>query len=240
MQLTQELTVGQIAAAEPASVRVFESLGIDYCCGGKRGLADACSRIGVSVDEVIARIAEAGQTIHAYTPTLWAEAPLTTLIRHIVERHHAYIRAETPRIQMLLEKVITRHGAAHPEIAQIRDLFTAAAQELSTHMLKEEQVLFPYIARMEQAANAGQPLPPAFFGSVARPIARMIADHDDAGDLLSEMNRLAGGYTPPTDGCATFRALYQALAGFEIDLHEHVHLENNILFPRALALERGE
>ena len=240
MQLTKEVTVGEIAAAEPASVRVFEALGIDYCCGGKRGLADACSRIGISADEVMARIAQAGQTVHAFRPTLWAEAPLSALIRHIIERHHGYIRAETPRIQTLLEKVITRHGAAHPEVAQIRDLFTAAAQELSTHTMKEEQVLFPYIARMEEAANAGQPQPPAFFGSVARPIARMMTDHDDAGDLLAQMNQLAGGYTPPPDACATFRALYQALAGFEIDLHEHVHLENNILFPRALALESSE
>ena len=239
MQLTKENTVGEIAAAEPASMRVFEALGIDYCCGGKRDLADACSRAGVSVEDVMARIAEAEQSVHAFTPTLWAEAPLTELIRHIVERHHAYVRTEAPRIQALLEKVIARHGATHPEVAQIRDLFTAAAEELTIHMLKEEQVLFPYIARVEQAANAGQPRPPAFFGSVANPIAHMMADHDDAGALFARMNELAGGYAPPDGGCATFRALYQALAGFELDLHEHVHLENNILFPRALVLERG-
>jgi regulator of cell morphogenesis and NO signaling len=239
MQLTKQITVGEIAAAEPASMRVFEALGIDYCCGGKRDLAEACSRAGVSVENVMARIAEAGRSVHAFTPSVWAEAPLTELIRHIVERHHAYVRAEAPRIQGLLGKVIARHGVAHPEVAQVRDLFNAAAEELIIHMLKEEQVLFPYIARMEQAANTGQPRPPAFFGSVANPIAHMMADHDDAGALLARMNELTGGYAPPKGGCATFRALYQALARFELDLHEHVHLENNILFPRALVFERG-
>jgi regulator of cell morphogenesis and NO signaling len=239
MQLTKQITVGEIAAAEPASMRVFEALGIDYCCGGKRDLAEACSRAGVSVENVMARIAEAGRSVHAFAPSVWAEAPLTELIRHIVERHHAYVRAEAPRIQGLLGKVIARHGVAHPEVAQVRDLFNAAAEELIIHMLKEEQVLFPYIARMEQAANTGQPRPPAFFGSVANPIAHMMADHDDAGALLARMNELTGGYAPPKGGCATFRALYQALARFELDLHEHVHLENNILFPRALVFERG-
>ncbi len=233
MQFTQERTVGEIAAAEPASIRVFESLGIDYCCGGKRGLAEACSRAGVSVGDVIDRIAEAERNAHAPAPAAWANAPLEALIRHVVERHHAYIRTEAPRIQGLLEKVISRHGNAHPEIAQIRDLFTAAAQELFTHMLKEEQVLFPYIARM------CQPQPAPFFGSVARPIAQMMAEHDDAGALFSQMNQLSGGYAPPQGACPKFRALYQALAEFELDLHEHVHLENNVLFPRALVLERG-
>ena len=239
MQLTRETTVGEIAAAEPASMRVFEALGIDYCCGGKRALADACSRAGVSVDEVKARIAQAGRTVHAFTPTRWAESQLSDLIDHIAERHHAFVRSEAARIEVLLEKVIARHGAAHPEIAQIRDLFAAACEELMTHMMKEEHVLFPYIARMEQAANAGEPRPPAFFGSIEAPIAQMVADHDDAGALLAKMNQLAGGYAPPEDACATFRALYQALARFELDLHEHVHLENNILFPRALVFERG-
>jgi regulator of cell morphogenesis and NO signaling len=239
MQFTQELTVGEVAAAEPASIRVFESLGIDYCCGGKRGLADACLRIGITVDDLIARIAEAEQNTHAPAAALWASAPLETIVRHIVERHHAYIRREAPRIQGLLEKVIARHGYAHPEITQIRDLFATATQELLAHMMREEQVLFPYIARIEEAANAGQRLPRALFGSVATPIARMMAEHDDAGTLFSEMSRLSRGYAPPEGVCPTFRALYQALAEFERDLHEHVHLENNILFPRALVLERG-
>jgi regulator of cell morphogenesis and NO signaling len=238
MQITQEKTVGEIAAAEPASVRVFESLGIDYCCGGKRGLAEACSRIGVSVEDVMKRIAEAERDAHATAAPTWAGVSLNAIIRHIVERHHAYIRTEGPRINGLLEKVIARHGNTHPEVAQIRDLFLAATQELSIHMLKEEQVLFPYVVRMEEAVNAGQPLPPAFFGSVSMPIAHMVADHDDAGALFSKMNQLSGAYAPPEGACATFRALYQALAEFERDLHEHVHLENNVLFPRALAFER--
>lgn len=239
MHFTNEQTVGEIAATEPSSIRVFESFGIDYCCGGKRGLADACSRVGVSVEHVLDRIADAEREAHAPVPAGWDTAPLSTLIRHIVDRHHAYVRAEAPRIDGLLLKVITRHGERRPEVAEIRRLFLAATQELATHMLKEEQVLFPHIVRMEQATQAGQPLQPAFFGSVSTPIAHMVADHDDAGALLSRMSELAGGYAAPEGACPTFRALYQALLEFERDLHRHVHLENNVLFPRAISLERG-
>jgi regulator of cell morphogenesis and NO signaling len=240
MRITQDVTVGEIAAAEPSSIRVFESLGIDYCCGGKRGLADACSRIGISVDDAISRITQAERDAHAPALPAWAQARLSAIIRHIVEHHHAYIRSEAPRISALLEKVVARHGGTHPEMAEIQDLFLAAIQELVTHALKEEQVLFPHIIRMEEAAAAGQPLPPAFFGSISMPIARMLADHDDAGALFARMNQFAGGYVPPEGACATFRALYHGLHEFERDLHEHVHLENNVLFPRAIALERGK
>lgn len=176
MHITQELTVGEIAAAEPSSIRVFESLGIDYCCGGKRGLTDACSRIGVPVEDVISRITQAERDANTPTPPEWAQTRLADIIRHIVEHHHAYIRNETPRITGLLAKVVARHGETHPHVAEIQDLFIATSQELITHALKEEQVLFPHIVRMEQAINAGQPLPPAFFGSVSMPIAHMVAD----------------------------------------------------------------
>ena len=154
--------------------------------------------------------------------------------------HHGYVRRETPRISALLTKVISRHGGSHPEVKQIEELFTAVSQELSTHMLKEEQVLFPYIARMEAAFLDGQHLPPAFFGSLTKPIANMLADHDDAGAVLSRMRDLSSGYEPPADSCPTFRALYQGLLEFERDLHQHVHLENNILFARATAMESSE
>ncbi len=239
MRITEEATVGEIAAAEPSSIRVFEALGIDYCCGGKRGLAEACSRIGTPVEEVISRITQAEHDAHAPAPAAWAQARLSAIIRHIVDHHHAYVRNETPRIGALLEKVVSRHGKSHAYIGEIQNLFLAATQELENHMLREEQVLFPHIVRMEDAAAAGLPLPPAFFGSVAMPISHMIAEHDDAGALFASISQLAGGYVPPEAACGTFQALYHGLHEFERDLHEHVHLENNVLFLRAIALERG-
>jgi regulator of cell morphogenesis and NO signaling len=142
-----------------------------------------------------------------------------------------------PRVAPLLRKVVSRHGASHPEVAAIEEVFLALARDLTTHMLKEEQVLFPFIERMEKDLLAGKPLPPAFFGSVAQPIAHMAADHDDAGAALERLRDLSGGYAAPADACPTYRALYHALEEFERDTHRHVHLENNLLFPRAIDLE---
>ncbi len=234
---TREKTIREIAIENPSSVRVFETLGIDYCCGGKRTLNDACIRANVQLESVLDLVAKAGQHQPAEGAGVWNEARLSVLTDHIVKAHHDYVRRETPRITALLVTVIGRHGNARPEIRQIEELFTALSQELFTHMLKEEQVLFPYIAKMESAFLDGQSLLPAFFGSVTKPIANMLADHDDAGALLSRMHELSNGYEPPAGSCPTFRALYQGLQEFERDLHLHVHLENNILFTRAIEME---
>ena len=238
MLITLEKTVREIATENPSSIRVFESLGIDYCCGGKRSLTDACARADIDIDGVLILLAKADRDSQAPESGEWNARPLRDLIAHIVEQHHGFVRQETPRIESLLSKVAAKHGPAHPEIAQIEQLFTAIGQELSTHMLKEEQVLFPYIERMEQAVLNGTPVPPAFFGSVKRPIANMIADHDDAGALLAQIRELSNAYTAPGGACPTFLALYRGLQEFERDLHRHVHLENNILFPRAVEMEQ--
>ena len=237
MNDTRDKTVREIAIENPSSVRVFETLGIDYCCGGKRSLNDACTRANVPLESVLNLLAEAKQDHPAKDAGVWNEARLSVLADHIVQAHHGYVRRETPRIAALLVKVIGRHGGSRPEVKHIEELFTAVSQELFPHMLKEEQVLFPYIAKMESAILDGQPLPPAFFGSVTKPIANMLADHDDAGALVSLMRELSNGYEPPAGSCPTFRALYQGLQEFERDLHQHVHLENNILFTRAVELE---
>jgi regulator of cell morphogenesis and NO signaling len=238
MQTIAEKTVREIAIEDPSSVRVFESLGIDYCCGGKRPLSDACSHAHVDVDRVRELLAAARRDSQAPEVGQWRDKPLGHLIAHIVETHHGFVRQETPRIASLLAKVAAKHAPLHPEINQIEPLFTAIGQELSTHMLKEERVLFPYIARMEQATLSGNPPPEAFFGSVQRPIANMVAEHDDAGALLSQIRALSHGYTAPSEACPTFLALYRGLEEFERDLHRHIHLENNILFPRAVEMEQ--
>jgi len=169
----------------------------------------------------------------------WTNRSLADLAAHIVQHHHRYVRDESPRIELLLQKVMNRHGEAHPEIGAIQDTFVALSQELFAHMMKEERVLFPFLDAMEAAARAGQPAPLGCFASVELPIARMLADHDDAGALLAKMRDLSGGYRAPDGSCPTYRGLYQALEEFERDLHHHVHLENNILFARAVEMERS-
>jgi regulator of cell morphogenesis and NO signaling len=238
---TIEKTVREIVLENPSSIRVFEMLGIDYCCGGKRSLSEACSLAAIDVDETLALLAQAAdRDSRSGQANEWTARPLSELIGHIVEQHHGFVHRETPRLVGLLAKVKARHGSTHPEIAQIDSLFLVMAQELLTHMLKEEQVLFPRIEQLENAMKTGTPAPEAFFGSVSRPIANMAADHEDAGAVLSRLRELSNGYTPPAGACPTFVALYRGLEDFEQDLHQHVHLENNILFPRAIEIERNQ
>ncbi|HVV46285.1 MAG TPA: iron-sulfur cluster repair di-iron protein [Bryobacteraceae bacterium] len=237
MQQATEKTVREIAVENPASVRVFEKLGIDYCCGGRKPLAEACADAGVTMERALDLLAHAAPPEDAPEPE-WNAARLSALTSHIVTRYHELARREILRLEALAHRVNSRHGAAHPELREIEELFLSLAQELSTHMMKEEQFLFPYIGRIEAAGREGKALPPMPFGTVARPIAVMTADHDDAGALLARMRELSSGYAIPDNACPTYRAFYNGLEEFERDTHRHVHLENNILFPRAIALEK--
>jgi regulator of cell morphogenesis and NO signaling len=232
-------TVREIAIHNPATVRVFESLGIDYCCGGKRPLAEACERAGVSVAQALKLLADVGPESSSPEGRAWGDASFRDLIDHIVARHHVYVRQEGPRLEALLDKVISRHGVNHPELLSIRDLFSAMNQELVTHMFKEEHILFPFLQKMEVSVRTGAPLPLACFDSVGTPIARMLADHDDAGELLAKIRALSSHYQAPAGACPSYLGLYHGLREFERDLHLHIHLENNILFPRALAMDHA-
>ena len=238
MTFDKSQTVREIAINNPATVRVFENFGIDYCCGGKRGLDEACATANVPIDSVMEGLNELD--VNSISPEeKWTNSSLADLTSHIVERHHRYVRDECPQIEVLLQKVVNRHGEAHPELGAIQDTFVALSQELFAHMMKEERILFPFLEAMEAAARAGQPAPYGCFSSVKLPIARMLADHDDAGALLAKMRDLSGNYRAPDGSCASNRGLYHALEEFERDLHLHVHLENNILFPRAMEMERS-
>jgi regulator of cell morphogenesis and NO signaling len=238
MTPTIDQTVREIAIDNPATVRVFESLGIDYCCGGKHPLREAGDRANVSVAQVLELLADLKPEPTSPEEKRWAGASFLELTEHIVTRHHSYIRQETPRLETLLAKVVSRHGDAHKELSTIRDLFSAMSQELFAHLPKEEQVLFPFLQKMEIAAGAGTPLPSACFGPIGVPIARMLADHDGAGELTARIRAHSGNYEAPDGACPSYRGLYYGLQEFERDLHRHVHLENNILFPRALEMER--
>lgn len=237
MPTALEKTVREIATENPSSIRVFETLGIDYCCGGKRSLSDACAQTGHEAAKVLDLLAAADRAAEGEFAEDWSSKPLAALIAHIVERHHGYVRREAARIESLLIKVVARHGILHPEVPRIEQFFLALSQELAAHMMKEERILFPYIAQMEEAAANGGRRPQSCFPSVEMPIANMVADHEDAGELLARMRELSGDFRAPAGACPTFVALYRGLEEFERDLHRHVHLENNILFPRAVALE---
>jgi len=231
MEPNSERTVREIAVANPASTRIFETLGIDYCCGGNHSLSVACKRARVPIETVLGLLNQPDPRPRPDAPT---DAPLGELAQHIVDRHHGFIRRESPRIQGLLAKVRGKHGPAHPELHELSTLFDTLTQELAEHMLKEERILFPYLQALSGGAETR-----ACFGSVESPIAVMTADHDNAGAILAKMRALSNGYQPPERACPTFHALYAALEEFERDLHWHVHLENNILFPRAIAAERS-
>lgn len=225
------MTVGEVVARAPRAARVFERVGIDYCCGGKRTLADACARAGLSLDDVVAAVVEAAR--EGAGPTAdWRTAPLGALIDHIESTHHAFTRVELARAEGLAAKVRRAHGEAHPEVLPVLDAFAALRDELLPHLLREEQVLFPYVRALGSGAPARAPFP-----TVQMPIRMMDAQHETAGEILKQLRALTGGYVAPAHACGTWRALWESLASIERDLHQHIHLESNVLFPRAIAAE---
>ena len=169
----------------------------------------------------------------------WNAAPLSDLVAYIVTKHHGFTRDELTRLSDLLVKVCSVHGESHPELRRLHTIFQELKHELTSHMFKEEQLLFPYIENLETAVGRGEPAPTAVFGTVRNPVRMMMQEHDDAGQALRGLREVSSNYQVPADGCISFRTLYQALEEFEKDLHQHIHLENNILFPRAAELEAG-
>jgi regulator of cell morphogenesis and NO signaling len=237
MTIATTKTVGEIAAETPNATREFEKLGIDYCCGGSRTLGEVCAEAKISVEEVLARLEKSSAVTTPGEGKDWQNQPLADLIAYITSTHHVFVREECPRIDALAGKVVAVHGKNHPELLQVQAVFSALGEELRVHLMKEEQVLFPYIVRLEESFVAGEPAPPAMFGPVVNPVRMMLQEHDSAGDALRSLRSITNDYSVPADACISYRTLYQALQGFEADLHQHIHLENNILFPRAIAME---
>jgi regulator of cell morphogenesis and NO signaling len=229
-------TVREIAVEMPAATRLFEKLGIDYCCGGARPLAEACASAGLEVDQVVASLEQIGEAKGADARD-WRTASLNDLITHINDTHHVFTRDELDRIEPLLAKVHRVYGERRPELARIEAIFLELKRELSLHMMKEEQVLFPYVRQLELAVAGVTARPAPHFGTVQNPVRMMMMEHDAAGEMLRELRQLSNDYTPPEDACVSYKTLYGALEGLEQDLHQHIHLENNILFPRAIAME---
>jgi len=242
MNIDVQQTVREVALNIPAATRVFEKLGIDYCCGGGKSLEQACGAAHLQLQRVIdllsaAKLAE--EVRQGPAAIDWTTAPLADLIHHIKNTHHAYTRDEIVRLGPLFEKVCRVHGDQHPELNEIHIKFESLARELTTHMRKEEFVLFPYIERLERAVIGSEPVAQAPFGTVQNPVAMMQHEHAEAANLLRGMRSLSDGYKPPAQACTSYRTLYEALAEFERDLHQHIHLENNILFLRAITMEKS-
>ena len=231
-------TVGELATEFPGATRLFEKLGIDYCCGGGSSLQAACSSAGLSLEEV-SRSLEQQKELEEQPKAHkdWRQERLSELISHITTTHHVFVREELTRLNPLFDKVCSVHGLNHPELLTIFKSFRALSQELTLHLQKEEQVLFPYILRLELEVLAHRTAPKSPFGTVKNPVRMMTLEHDQAGDLLAQIRKGSSNFTVPVDGCSSFRSLYQSLAGLEEDLHQHIHLENNLLFPRAIEME---
>ncbi len=237
MQTTQTATVSEIAARSLAAVRIFEKWGIDYCCGGKRPLAEICLEKGIDGGAVQLEL-DAAQVGAAANETDWNEPSLTELAGHIVATHHEYLRRELPAIAGRLEKVYRVYNQRYgPTLSGLPEVFAALRAELEMHMRKEEMVLFPSVAAYELALRNGRPLPESCFGSVAHPIRMMEAEHESATRALAEMRTITRDFAIPDYACVTYRALMSGLEELEADLHLHIHLENDILFPRAIKLE---
>jgi regulator of cell morphogenesis and NO signaling len=234
--ITSQSTLRSIALAQPATIRVFERFHLDYCCGGNRPLAEACAQKGINVDSVLAGLAEA--TAAAEPARDFTQATPSELIHHIVSTHHAYVRSELPRLLPMAERCAAKHGPAHPEVTQIERQLRELGAELLNHLSKEELILFPYIENLEKFQNGQGSAPHACFPTVESPIQMMLSEHEAAGALLKEMRTATNNFAPPADACPTLVGLYDGIDAFERDLHRHIHLENNLLFPRAIALEK--
>lgn len=237
MDVTLDRTIRDVVANDYRAAAIFQRYGIDFCCRGNRTIEQACGEAGVPVEALQRDLADATALPAIGCAPRFNSWDLQALITYIVSNHHAYVRAQLPVIQARAEKVARVHGGRHPEMLEVAARFDEVVDEMTGHMMKEEQILFPYIARLESAANAGAGAPPAPFGTVRNPIRMMEAEHESAGDAMADIKGLTNGYRAPDDACGTFAVLLQELEAFEEDLHRHVHLENNILFPKALALE---
>jgi len=213
MSVSTQKTVREIVLENPAATRVFEKLGIDYCCGGQKSLEQACAGANVSIEQVLNAL-EQGDATAALIERDWSTVPLDELVDHIIKKHHTYVRSEVPRLQALIAKVVGVHGTNHPELASVQSAFAELANELGAHLMKEEQILFPYLKQMGNGKGCG----PSCFGSVQNPIRVMMMEHDGAGEKLREIRQATNNYALPADACVSYGTLFSALQEYEQDL----------------------
>lgn len=229
--ITPTITLGDLVTHHPELARELERRGLDYCCGGASTLADACARSGLDAQAVSAELSTV-----AADPSLpdWATFGLVELVDHLVATHHRYLWDELPRLHALVDKIHEVHGTRHPELAEVAEVFAELRADLEPHLLKEERVLFPMVRELAVADS-----PTSFHcGPLSNPISVMLTEHDTVGELLARLRAVTGNYLVPDDGCASYHACYVGLEQLEADTHQHVHKENNRLFPMVVELEQ--
>ncbi|MBU2950482.1 iron-sulfur cluster repair di-iron protein [Tamlana agarivorans] len=229
--------VGQFVAEDFRTAAVFSNYGIDFCCRGNRSVEEVCEKNNIDTNELLDKLeavtsAQNGETID------YKSWPLDLLADYIEKKHHRYVEEKIPVLRQFLAKLCRVHGERHPELLVINDLFTASAGELAAHLKKEELILFPFVKKMVGATISQAAVEAPHFGTVENPIAMMMDEHDNEGVRFRKIAELTNNYNPPADACNTFRVTYAMLEEFEQDLHKHIHLENNILFPQAIKLEK--
>lgn len=229
------MTVGEIVAEDFGNARVFDRYKIDFCCNGSIPLAEACKLAGADIDKVIGELKH--KPVEDSGVADFKGWPTDLLVDYILKWHHRNIRRRGPEIRALLDKVCNAHGGRHPELYEVQRLFDESLPDLENHLQKEEVVLFPYVYELYDAKTNGTPVPEFHCGTIKSPIAVMMAEHDAEGERYRHISYLTNGYATPDDGCASYHLLMEKLKAFEIALHEHIHLENNIVFPRAIETE---
>lgn len=236
MEILAYPTVGSFVANDYRTATVFQKYGIDFCCKGGRTIDEVCEHKKISIDTLLNELNEVSKDANKQLAD-FASWPPDLLVDYIEKRHHRFILETTPSLRQFLEKLCKVHGSRHPELFEIRDEFNASADELALHMEKEEGILFPFIKTMVASKNAKQNMTKPGFGTVQNPIQMMMYEHNVEGDRFRKIATLSNHYTTPDDGCTTYRVAFALLKEFEADLHLHIHLENNILFPKAIAME---
>lgn len=237
MKITQNTTIGEIVAHDFRTAALFSKLGIDFCCRGNRTIEEVSQKKGLDATQLQRELDEILQKTESGSID-FKSWPLDLLADYVEKTHHRYIEDKTPVLLAFLHKLCKVHGERHPELFEINRLFTESAQDLAAHLKKEELILFPFVRKMVNARITGKKFERPQFGTVENPIEMMKHEHDTEGERFREIARLTNHYTAPADGCNTYRTAFLMLEEFEQDLHKHIHLENNILFPNALALEK--
>ncbi len=229
--------IGEFVADDFRTAAVFSNYGIDFCCKGHRTVEEVCNKNGVNPDELLSKL-DAILESKGNNAIDYKSWPLDLLADYIEKTHHRYVEEKTPVLRQFLDKLCKVHGGNHPELFKINELFTGCAGELAAHMKKEELILFPFIKKMVKATLDGQAIEAPHFGTVENPIAMMMEEHENEGERFRKIALITNNYTPPADACNTYKVTYAMLDEFEKDLHLHIHLENNILFPEAAKLEQ--
>jgi regulator of cell morphogenesis and NO signaling len=234
---TSTQSVREIVATQPSAAKVFQRFDIDLCSQADKSLDGACAELQLSVDQVLEKLADAETQELGGPPVDPASLPIGRLIQHIVRVHHQYVRQELPRLAEMAQKLAAKRSDRAPELKNVEELLEALRADMFAHIQKEEQVLFPFILQMDQDSIVAYPPAHACFRSVTHPVSKMMQEHESANHVVAELRRLTLDFQPPEWACATHIALFAGLSEFETDLKQHVHLENDVLFPRAIKLE---